>query len=93
MRILVTGANGQLGNEMQVLAKENPQHLYYFTDVQELDICDKEAVWSYISEKQIDVIVNWSETGMPSLICSQAVAIFGFRSLFLISTSLLYLIT
>ena len=58
MRILVTGANGQLGNEMQMLAKENPQHLYYFTDVQELDICDKEAVWSYISEKQIDVIVN-----------------------------------
>ena len=58
MRILLTGANGQLCNEMQVLAKENPQHLYYFTDVQELDICDKEAVWSYISEKQIDVIVN-----------------------------------
>ena len=41
MRILVTGANGQLGNEMQVLAKENPQHTYYFTDVQELDICDR----------------------------------------------------
>ena len=41
MRILVTGANGQLGNEMQVLAKENPQHTYYFTDVQELDICNK----------------------------------------------------
>ena len=33
MRILVTGADGQLGNEMQVLAKENPQHTYYFTDV------------------------------------------------------------
>ena len=48
MRILVTGANGQLGNEMQVLAKENPQHTYYFTDVQELDICDKPAVWTYI---------------------------------------------
>ena len=28
MRILVTGANGQLGNEMQVLAKENPQHIF-----------------------------------------------------------------
>ena len=47
MRILVTGADGQLGNEMQVLAKENPQHTYYFTDVQELDICDKQAVWAY----------------------------------------------
>ena len=44
MRILVTGANGQLGNEMQVLAKENPQHTYYFTDVEELNICDKQAV-------------------------------------------------
>ncbi len=40
MRILVTGANGQLGNEMQVLAKENPQHIYFFTDVRELDICE-----------------------------------------------------
>ena len=58
MRILVTGANGQLGNEMQVLAKENPQHTYYFTDVQELDICDKQAVWTYMAEKQIELVVN-----------------------------------
>ena len=55
MRILVTGANGQLGNEMQVLAKENPQHTYYFTDVEELNICDKQAVWAYIAEKRIDI--------------------------------------
>lgn len=58
MRVLVTGANGQLGNEMQVLAKENPQHTYYFTDVQELDICNKDAVWAYIAEKRIELIVN-----------------------------------
>lgn len=58
MRILVTGANGQLGNEMQVLAKENPQYTYYFTDVHQLDICDRQAVWNYIAEKQIDLIVN-----------------------------------
>lgn len=58
MRILVTGANGQLGNEMQVLAKENPQHTYYFTDVHELDICDSDAVWAYMAEKQIEMIVN-----------------------------------
>ena len=61
MRILVTGANGQLGNEMQVLAKENPQHTYYFTDVQELDICNKDAVWAYIAEKRIELIVNCAE--------------------------------
>lgn len=58
MRILVTGANGQLGNEMQILARENPLHTYYFTDVQELDICDKEAVWNFISKNKIELIVN-----------------------------------
>ena len=58
MRVLVTGANGQLGNEMQVLAKENPQHTYFFTDVQELDICDEQAVQACIAENQIDVVVN-----------------------------------
>lgn len=58
MRILVTGANGQLGNEMQVLAKENLQHTYCFTDIQELDICDKDAVEAYITEKQIELVVN-----------------------------------
>lgn len=58
MNILVTGANGQLGNEMQMLAKENLQHTYFFTDVQELDICDEQAVYAYVSEHQIDVIVN-----------------------------------
>lgn len=30
MNILVTGANGQLGNEMQVLARENLQHTYFY---------------------------------------------------------------
>lgn len=58
MRILVTGANGQLGNEMRLLAKENPQHQYYFTDVAELDICDENAVWGYITDNKINLIVN-----------------------------------
>ena len=44
MNILVTGANGQLGNEMRVLSAENQQHTYFFTDVQELDICDEQAI-------------------------------------------------
>lgn len=58
MNILVTGANGQLGNEMQVLARENLQHTYFFTDVQKLDICDEQAVYAYVSEHKIDIIVN-----------------------------------
>jgi len=58
MNILVTGANGQLGNEMQVLARENLQHTYFFTDVQELDICDEQAVYAYVSEHKIEIIVN-----------------------------------
>ena len=33
MRILITGCNGQLGNEMQLLEKKNLQHTYYNTDV------------------------------------------------------------
>lgn len=58
MRILVTGAKGQLGNEMQALAHENRQHIYYFTDVQELDVCNEESVRKYVSGKEIELIVN-----------------------------------
>lgn len=58
MRILVTGANGQLGSEMQVLAKDNPHHICYFTDIEELDICNEEAVIAYITEKKIEAVVN-----------------------------------
>lgn len=58
MNILITGANGQLGNEMRVLSKENGQHTYFFTDVQELDICDEQAVHGFVKGNRIDVIVN-----------------------------------
>nr|WP_320058056.1 dTDP-4-dehydrorhamnose reductase [uncultured Bacteroides sp.] len=58
MNILVTGANGQLGNEMRVLSKDNAQHTYFFTDVQELDICNQQAIEAYVAENQIDMIVN-----------------------------------
>ncbi|MDR0894882.1 MAG: dTDP-4-dehydrorhamnose reductase [Prevotellaceae bacterium] len=58
MKILLTGANGQLGNEMRVLAQAHPQHTYYYTDVQELDICDEEAVDSFVKTHRIEMIVN-----------------------------------
>lgn len=58
MNILVTGANGQLGNEMQVLSEEHARHTCFFTDVQELDICDEQAVHEFVKSNRIDVIVN-----------------------------------
>lgn len=56
--ILITGANGQLGNEMRLLSSENNQYNYFFTDVHELDICDEQAIQTFVTENQIDVIVN-----------------------------------
>ena len=41
MRILVTGSNGQLGNEIRVLAEDYPDFEFLYTDVQELDITDQ----------------------------------------------------
>ena len=58
MNILITGCNGQLGNEMQLLEKQYPQHSWFNTDVQELDITDQEAINQFVQENQIDGIVN-----------------------------------
>ena len=56
--ILITGANGQLGNEMRVLSAEYPEYAYFFTDVAELDICDEQAVMEFVQANDIHVIVN-----------------------------------
>ena len=64
-RILVTGANGQLGNEMRIIAK-NSNDTYIFTDINQvegvettfLDITDLEAVQQCVVDNNIDVIVN-----------------------------------
>ena len=55
---LRTGANGQLGNEMRVLSAEYPEYSYFFTDVEELNICNEQAVMDYVEDHQIHVIVN-----------------------------------
>ena len=58
MNILITGCNGQLGNEMQLLEKENPQHKFFNTDVAELDITDQQAIEDFVEKNAIDGIVN-----------------------------------
>lgn len=65
MNILVTGANGQLGNEMRIVSQNSNDH-YLFTDVNEvegletiyLDITNLEAVKEMVSKHNIQIIVN-----------------------------------
>ncbi len=57
MNILITGANGQLGNCMRKAAKETSDN-YIFTDVAELDITNAEAVKEAVKKYDINVIVN-----------------------------------
>ncbi len=57
MNILVTGANGQLGNEMRRLGAVSPNN-YIFTDVAELDITNADAVMHVAKHYSIDAIIN-----------------------------------
>lgn len=57
--ILVTGCKGQLGNEIQLLAsKYDDTCKFYFTDKDELDITDRKAVYAFIEQNHISIIVN-----------------------------------
>ena len=55
--ILVTGANGQLGNEMRRLGELSSNN-YLFTDIEELDVTDAGAVQRFVSENGVEVVVN-----------------------------------
>ena len=65
MNILITGANGQLGNEMRIVAA-NSADRYIFTDVNQaegqettfLDITDREAIRKMVKENDVNVVVN-----------------------------------
>ena len=53
----MTGANGQLGNEMRIVSQKSTDR-YFFTDVAELDITDADAVEKMVADNDIKVIVN-----------------------------------
>lgn len=57
-RILITGANGQLGNEMRRLAEQYTDFDWDFTDVGELDLCNEEVVFEYCERTRPAYIVN-----------------------------------
>ena len=58
MNILITGCNGQLGNEIQLLESSHPNHFFINTDVAELDITNQDAIEAFVNDNQIDGIVN-----------------------------------
>ena len=57
--ILVTGSNGQLGNEFRLVVEEKDKvNNYYYTDVADLDITNKNNVSNFFVENNIDIVVN-----------------------------------
>ena len=61
MNILITGANGQLGKELQTLVRNNSnnnQHNFFFTDKYELDITEKKSIENFLAKKEISTIIN-----------------------------------
>jgi dTDP-4-dehydrorhamnose reductase len=58
MKILVTGANGQLGSELRILAHEHPGFTFIFTDVAELDITVENDIDMFVRDDKPDAIIN-----------------------------------
>lgn len=57
-KILITGGNGQLGSELQLLSKKYSQFEWVFTDYQELDLCDLENLAASIATINPQIIIN-----------------------------------
>ncbi len=57
-RILITGANGQLGSELKVLSEEMTGFEYCFTDYDTLDITDQVAMRTFMQDRRPDFVVN-----------------------------------
>ena len=57
-KILVTGANGQLGSEIRKIASDFAQFQFYFTGRQDLDISDQDQLEKFISAKQFQSVIN-----------------------------------
>jgi dTDP-4-dehydrorhamnose reductase len=57
MRILVTGANGQLGSELRELAKEST-HQFIFSDVAEMDITSPDSIQRFIHQNPFEALIN-----------------------------------
>lgn len=57
-QLLVTGAKGQLGNELRTLAGNYPQFSFTYIDIDEVDLSDETAIRKYFNDKHFDLIIN-----------------------------------
>ncbi|REG98253.1 dTDP-4-dehydrorhamnose reductase [Flavobacterium aquicola] len=84
-KILVTGANGQLGSELRILSDEHRHYEWVFTDWQELDLCDLENLETKLIQINPAIIINCaahtavdkaeSEFELSDILNHQAVAV------------------
>ncbi|MDL2256994.1 dTDP-4-dehydrorhamnose reductase [Bacteroidales bacterium OttesenSCG-928-I14] len=56
--VLITGANGQLGSDLQKISNLYPRFRFIPTDIETLDLTNQEQINSFIVENKIDYIVN-----------------------------------
>ena len=57
-KILITGADGQLGKALREMSRHYARYAFLFTDIDELDLTDREAVRAYLLEEKPDYVVN-----------------------------------
>ena len=58
MKIWITGSKGQLGRELSIQHEKFPEAEFLFTDIEELDLTDREAVLGFAIEEKADWIIN-----------------------------------
>jgi len=58
VKILITGANGQLGNELRAISRRYPADQFSFVDVEEMDLSTNRAIEEYFQDKTFDFVVN-----------------------------------